>query len=362
MLWPIGGKPICNQVHVQGQAADSFARGSTQVRKGNYTEKDFFIVLPALLFSAQAAGQLFSLSPEITRAKGAARSVFQLHDEKPTIMIDEINPLRKSTSRAPSLSSDKEKSLARATGSIQFSDVTLAYGSASRYPALRNVTFSIDAGRTVAFVGPSGAGKSSSIALLERFFDPSTGHIQVDGEDIRSLPVVDHRARLGLVPQEPDLFPGSILYNIRLGAAPGQSIKDKQIESVCKQLGLHDFIMSLPEAYNTDCGSNSTSKLSGGQKQRIAVARALIRDPEILLLDEPTSALDTISERQVQDALAIAADGRTTVIVAHRLASIRHVDNIFVFNRGRFVEEGDFDSLVGRNGLFASMARAQSLV
>nr|OQO08212.1 hypothetical protein B0A51_18221 [Rachicladosporium sp. CCFEE 5018] len=169
------------------------------------------------------------------------------------------------------------------------------------------------------------------------------------------------RSRMSLVPQEPDLFPGSISYNVELGAAPGQTVTQSDVEAVCKQCGVHDFIVSLPDGYNTDCSSNNSVKLSGGQGQRIAIARAMIRKPEILLLDEPTSALDAYSERLVQDSLEAASKGRTTITVAHRLASVQAADCIFVFDEGRIVERGTHSELINMRGLYASMAKAQSV-
>lgn len=199
------------------------------------------------------------------------------------------------------------------------------------------------------------------MALIERFYDTTDGAILYDGVDIRDMDVRTLRSHMGLVSQDPDLFSGSIMYNIKLGAPSGQSVTEEEVQAACKKCGLHDFITSLPEGYNTDCGSSSSSQMSGGQKQRLAIARALVRNPELLLLDEPTSALDAHSEAHVQNTLAEAAKGRTTVIVAHRLASIQHVDRIFVFEHGRIVAQGTHTELVAEGGLYASMAKAQSL-
>ncbi|KAI4915234.1 uncharacterized protein J4E92_009512 [Alternaria infectoria] len=319
--------------------------GSKQVRNGNYSQREFFIVLPALLFSAQSAGQLFSLAPEITRAKAAAQNVFSLHDEKPSIITD-LRPLESATTTA--------------SNELEFRNVSLYYESRPNVPALNNVSFQIRQGENVAFVGRSGAGKSSTIHLIERFFDPNAGQVYLDGQDIRQEPVRNHRARLALVEQEPDLFPGSVKFNIGLGARPGTAVADEDIQRVAKECELHDFIMSLPEGYNTEVGAHG-SKLSGGQRQRLAIARALIRDPEILLLDEATSQLDANTERDIRTAIAAASKGRTTIMIAHRLASVQYADRIFVFDGGRIVEQGRHDELVAMGGIYAAMVATQEL-
>ncbi|KAJ4305126.1 hypothetical protein N0V90_000656 [Kalmusia sp. IMI 367209] len=332
--------------------------GSKQVRKGEYSQKDFFIVLPALLFSAQAAGQLFSLAPEITRAKTAAQSVFALHDEKPTIINTAHSTCSDEEGSSTASSSANGRNPSR-QGEVEFRGVSLHYATRPDVAALNDVSFSIRPGEYVAFVGRSGAGKSSTVHLIERFFDPTSGSVLVDGEDIRNSDVQAHRARLGLVEQEPDLFPGSVKFNIGLGKH-GAEASEEAIIQVAKKCELHDFIMSLPEGYNTEVGSHG-SKLSGGQRQRLAIARALIRDPEILLLDEATSQLDANTERDIRKAIAAASKGRTTIMIAHRLSSIQRADCIFVFDSGRIVEQGRHDELVAMGGIYAGMVAAQEL-
>ncbi|KAG9518990.1 multidrug resistance-like protein, partial [Aureobasidium melanogenum] len=334
--------------------------GAKQVRNGSYSELDFFIVLPALLFSAQSAGQIFSLSPEMSRAGIAARNVFGLHDQQPTIADGNTKQSQVSPNSEKTVPALTEKTDASLGGWIEFKDVSLCYPSKPQHPALQNVNISVKPGEFIALVGPSGAGKSTIVSLLQRFYDPTTGSVQLDGQDIREVTVSQHRARLGLVPQEPDLFPGSISYNISLGAALGQSVTQADIEEICAKCGIHDFIMSLPEGYSTECGTNG-SKLSGGQKQRVAVARALIRSPEVLLLDEYTSALDAHSEQQIKEAVDGASIGRTTIVVAHRLSTVQHADRIFVFDNGRVLEVGSHAELVAQGGLYASMVKAQTL-
>lgn len=341
-------------------------RGARQVRNGSNSSTAFFIVLPALLFSAQSAGQFFSLSPEIARAKTAARSIFKLLDAKTNILLPSSLERSKKNSTSSSLDTELMENTTKhgrpgeQVAKLKFDGVFLTYPNSSR-SSLNKVDLSVAPGESVALVGPSGAGKSSTVALIERFYDTTAGSVFYDGVDIRNMDVRKLRSHMGLVSQDADLFTGSILYNVKLGASFGQPVTDEEVYAACKKCGLHDFITSLPDGYNTDCGSSSSSQLSGGQKQRLAIARALVRNPEILLLDEPTSALDAHSEAHVQAALAEAAKGRTTLIVAHRLASIQHVDKIFVFENGRVVEQGTHAELVAEGGLYASMAKAQSI-
>lgn len=304
---------------------------------------------------------MFSLAPEIMRAKAAAQSVFSLHDERPSI-ITESRPTTSASSVNPdSAFGEVDQNGANSkTGQLEFCEVSLKYETRPDVFALDGVSFLIKAGEQVAFVGRSGAGKSSTMQLIERFHDPTYGSILLDNRDIRGEPVQGHRAKLGLVEQEPDLFPGSVKFNISLGAKPGVEVSDEDVAAVAKKCGLHEFIMSLPEGYNTEVGSHG-SKLSGGQRQRIAIARALIRDPEVLLLDEATSQLDANTELEIRKAIAAASSGRTTIMIAHRLASVQHADRIFVFESGRIVEQGRHDDLVAQGGIYAGMVQRQIL-
>lgn len=212
----------------------------------------------------------------------------------------------------------------------------------------------------MALVGRSGAGKTSTISLIERFYDPTSGAILLDGIDIRSVPVSQHRARISLVAQDPDLFSGSVAFNVGLGARPGHVATIEEIITACKAVGIHEFISSLPDGYETQCGNNG-SQLSGGQKQRVAIARAYIRDPEILLLDEATSALDSHSEAQIQHAIQAASRKRTTIMIAHRLTSVQKADRILVFDKGMVVEQGRHEELIRGGGIYEQMIRAQCL-
>lgn len=212
-------------------------------------------------------------------------------------------------------------------------------------------------GQSVGIVGASGCGKTTIISLLERFYDIKSGTIRINGQSLTDLDVHAYRDTTGLVSQDTTLYQGSIKDNVLLGT---DTEDEEKLMQACKDANIHDFIMSLPQGYDTDSGSRGLA-LSGGQRQRIAVARALIRDPKILLLDEATSALDTQSEEVVQRALETAAKGRTTVAVAHRLSTVRGADRIFVLEKGRVVEEGTHDELVGMKGRYWDMVQAQSL-
>ncbi|RDL30815.1 uncharacterized protein BP5553_10160 [Venustampulla echinocandica] len=329
--------------------------GSKQVRSGENTSLQFFIVLPAILFSAQAAGQIFSLAPDIGRAKGAASRIFALHDQKPS--IDTASP---DTGSSPTSSEVEPKSGSTGKGSVTFQNVGLTYGSRPDNPVFTNLNISIKAGETVALVGRSGTGKTSTISLIERFYDPTAGSILIDGVDIRSIPVSQHRARISLVAQDPDLFSGSIAFNVGLGARPGHNAAREEVMEACKAVGIHEFVSGLPDGYETQCGNNG-SQLSGGQKQRVAIARAYIRNPEILLLDEATSALDSHSETQIQEAIMVASRKCTTIMIAHRLTTVQKADRILVFDKGRIVEEGRHEELARAGGIYEEMVRAQNL-
>ncbi|TVY46933.1 Leptomycin B resistance protein [Lachnellula occidentalis] len=329
--------------------------GAKQVRSGEYSSLQFFIVLPAILFSAQAAGQIFSLAPDIGRAKGAASRVFALHDQKPGIDITSHT-----ATATPTPVSQVRGSSSASTGAITFKNVSLTYQSRPNDPIFTNLNLSIKAGETVALVGRSGAGKTSTISLIERFYDPTGGSILLDGIDIKSVPVQQHRARISLVAQDPDLFSGSVAFNVGLGTRPGHVATREEVVQACKAVGIHEFVSGLPDGYETQCGNNG-SQLSGGQKQRVAIARAYIRDPEILLLDEATSALDSQSEAQIQEAITAVSRKRTTIMIAHRLTSVQKADRILVFDKGRVVEEGKHEDLMRGGGIYEQMIMAHGL-
>jgi subfamily B ATP-binding cassette protein MsbA len=207
----------------------------------------------------------------------------------------------------------------------------------------------------VALVGPSGAGKTTLVSLLPRFWDPNRGRILLDGIDIRSLRLADLRGAIGIVPQDPALFSGTVRENIAY-ARPGASLAE--VESAARAAHAHEFVERLPERYDTVVGERGI-KLSGGQRQRVAIARAILKDPVILILDEATSSLDTESERLIEDAMSKLLVGRTTLIIAHRLSTVRRADRLVVLDRGRIVEEGTHGELLELGGLYARLYQRQ---
>jgi ATP-binding cassette, subfamily B, bacterial len=246
--------------------------------------------------------------------------------------------------------------IARPAGEIRFENVGFAYESGR--PALHNVSARIAPGETVALVGPTGAGKTTLVSLIPRFFDPSEGRVLLDGHDLRDLQLKSLRSHVALVLQEPFLFPMSIAENIAYGRPDASRA---EIETAAKAANAHDFIRRLPEGYDAVVGERGAT-LSGGERQRISIARALLKDAPVLILDEPTSALDAETEALIIDALKTLMRGRTTFIIAHRLATIRHVDRILVLQDGTIVESGSHAELSRSSGLYASYAKAQFIV
>ena len=237
-------------------------------------------------------------------------------------------------------------------GDIEFDNVSFKY---SDTPVIENLSLKIPAGNKVALVGPSGCGKSTISNLLLRFYDVTSGKLSVDGKDIRSYTQQSYHSKVGVVLQEPFLFSGSIRDNI---AYARKLATEEEIMNAAKMANVAEFVEQLPDGYNTNLGENGTT-LSGGQKQRIAIARAILKDPSILILDEATSALDTVSEKLVQEALDNLMEGRTTIIIAHRLSTIRNADTILVLSKGRVVQQGAHDELMAAGGVYKELYTAQ---
>ncbi|KZF22582.1 P-loop containing nucleoside triphosphate hydrolase protein [Xylona heveae TC161] len=320
-----------------------FWYGGKLIADGEYSMFQFFLCYSSIIFGAQSAGTIFSFAPDMGKAKLAAQELKALFDRKPTI---------------DTWSGEGER-LSGMDGMIEFRDVHFRYPTRPEQPVLRGLDLTVKPGQYVALVGASGCGKSTTIALLERFYDPLSGGVFIDGKEISKLNVNDYRSYLALVSQEPTLYQGTVRDNVLLGA-DREDVPEEEIVQACKDANIYDFIMSLPEGFGTVVGSKG-SMLSGGQKQRIAIARALLRDPKVLLLDEATSALDSESEKVVQAALDAAARGRTTIAVAHRLSTIQKADIIYVFDQGRIVEHGTHAELLRNKARYFELVNLQSL-
>ncbi len=313
--------------------------GAQAVISGTMTGGALVQFLFLSVMAAAAVGALGEVWGDVQKASGAMERISELLNARPAIAA----PARPKPLPSPS------------KGEIAFDDVVFAYPGRPDLPALRGLDLRVRSGETVALVGPSGAGKSTVLRLLLRFYDPQSGSIRLDGVDLREADPQQVRARMALVAQDAPLFSGSALDNIRYGR---EEASIEAIMAASRAAEADGFISALPQGYDTPVGERAKT-LSGGQKQRLAIARALVRNAPVLLLDEATSALDAENERLVQQALHDAMTGRTTLVIAHRLATVQRADRIVVMDAGRVVEQGTHTDLVAQGGLYAKLAKRQ---
>lgn len=312
------------------------------IRNGQTDGGKAFTAIFSAIVGGMSLGQSFSNLGAFSKGKAAGYKLMEIIKQRPTITQDAVDG----------------KCLAEVNGNIEFKSVTFSYPSRPDVIIFRDFSIFFPAGKTVAVVGGSGSGKSTVVSLIERFYDPNQGQVLLDNVDIKTLQLRWLRDQIGLVNQEPALFATTILENIRYGK-PDATMDE--VEAATSAANAHSFITLLPNGYNTQVGERGV-QLSGGQKQRIAIARAMLKNPKILLLDEATSALDASSESIVQEALDRLMIGRTTVVVAHRLSTIRNVDTIAVIQQGLVVETGTHEELIAKAGAYASLIRFQEMV
>ncbi len=313
--------------------------GANDVRFGSMSEG---ALVQFVIYAVMVAGSVAALSEiwsELQRAAGATERLVELLQANDSVR----DPVQAQTLAEP------------VRGELTFDNVSFTYPSRPDTSALDQVNLTIQPGETVAFVGPSGAGKTTIIQMIQRFYDPQSGEVRLDGVPLTALMRDAFRRHIALVPQDPIIFAATARDNIRFGRPDAT---DAEVEAAAKAAAAHEFIMNLPEGYDAYVGERGVM-LSGGQKQRIAIARAILRDAPVLLLDEATSALDAESERLVQAAFDDLSRDRTTIVVAHRLATVKKADRIVVMDQGRIVAVGSHESLVAEGGLYARLARLQ---
>lgn len=323
----------------------AFWYGGQLLGSREYDVKSFFVIYIAIVQGGQAAGQFMAFGPNVAQATASANRILALRDEPQ-------NDAPRHTDATAAGANGME---------IEFRDVGFTY-PLRETPVYKRLSFKIARGAYVAFVGPSGCGKTTVISLLERFYEPTSGQILVDGTNLAELAMKDYRSSCALVSQEPTLFEGSVKENLVMGLL--ETLSQEDIEQACKAAEIFDFIVSLPQAFDTPLSAGTHASLSGGQKQRLCIARALLRKPRLLLLDEATSSLDSQSERLVQKAIEkVAADKSVTiVVVAHRLATVQKADRIVVLgDGGKILEEGSHAELLRKRGVYWNMCQAQTL-
>ncbi len=310
--------------------------GGQEVLAGRLTAGALVAFLVYGINIAASLGAFTGLYGQIQEALGATRRIFDL--------LDEVPEVRDAPAAYP---------LPPAAGRLTFEQITFAYPGADR--VLHDISLEVQPGEVVALVGPSGAGKTTLFGLIPRFYDPSGGRVLIDGHDLRAVTLASLRGQIGIVPQETQLFSGTVRDNLRYGQLDANAAEQ---EAAARAANAAEFIERLPQGYATLVGEKGV-KLSGGQRQRIAIARALLKDPRLLLLDEATSSLDSESEQLVTEALDRLMENRTTIIIAHRLSTVHRANRIAVLEAGRLIELGNHAELLARNGLYARLYRMQ---
>ena len=317
-------------------AATVFGIIGYRIAHGQASIGDVLAFIAVIATASASARGLGTFNTVMNETRAAMERVFRLIDEAPKIVnAPDAKPLSVSRAR------------------VAFENVSFQYGPNS--PALHDVSFAVERGETIALVGPSGAGKTSVINLIPRLFDAERGAVTIDGQNVRDVTLASLRGAVGLVSQDVTLFNDTVRANIAFGK---QGASQAEIEAAARSAAAHDFITALPDGYDTIVGERG-GKLSGGERQRLSLARAFLRDPPILLLDEATSALDAESERKVQEALARLSEGRTTLVIAHRLSTVREATRIVVLDAGRVLEIGNHDELIAKGGLYARLHAMQ---
>ncbi|CAK7271764.1 hypothetical protein SEPCBS57363_004789 [Sporothrix epigloea] len=325
--------------------------GGRLILSGEYTATGFFVCYMAAIQGSESAGQSLSFLPNVSQVTLAANRILGIRETK---SIDRV-PL---TEKIPETDTEDDARIGNRGACIELRNIHFRYPTRN-VPVFRGLDLTIERGKYTAIVGASGSGKTTIISLIERFYSVEKGTILCNGRDLGEVNVSTYRKLLSLVAQEPALFQGTVRENVLLGV-DDDTVTEEDIIQACRDASIHDFVASLPDGYNTNLGNRAVS-LSGGQKQRLAIARALLRNPRVLLLDETTSFLDSETEKIIQATLERVAQGRTTVAVAHRLSTVQNADVIYVLGDGAVLEKGNHSSLLSQRGVYWSMCQSQAL-